>query len=76
MGVRGYFDEGGTTKSLTGSYFNGIYERENLGSGGYKGVVNDTEFMVNAVNWLAVKVIADGEPGSSVCKPAEDVASK
>ena len=61
MGVRGYFDEGGTTKSLTGSYFNGIYERENLGSGGYKGVVNDTEFMVNAVNWLAVKVIADGE---------------
>lgn len=61
MGVRGYFEEGGTTKSLTGSYFNGIYERENLGSGGYKGVVNDTEFMVNAVNWLAVKVIADGE---------------
>lgn len=62
MGVRGYFEEGGTADSLTGSYFNGIYERENLGSGGYKGVVSDTEFMVNAVNWLAVKITADGEP--------------
>lgn len=61
MGVRGYFEEGYSGDRLTGSYFNGIYERERLGNGGYKGIVSDTEFMVNAVNWLAVKIEADGE---------------
>lgn len=61
MGVRGYFEEGYAGESLIGSYFNGIYEREILGSGGYKGIINETEFMVNAVNYLAAQIRMDGE---------------
>lgn len=61
MGVRGYFEEGYSGESLIGSYFNGIYESENLGKGGYKGIVEDTEFMVNAVNWLACRMKVDNE---------------
>lgn len=61
MGVRGFFEEGYSGSRLVGSYFNGIYEREQLGNGGYKGIVEHTEFMVNAVNWLAVHIEAEGE---------------
>lgn len=61
MGVRGYFEEGYSGTSLIGSYFNGVYAGEKLGEGGYKGVVNETEFMVNAVNWLAAAITVDGE---------------
>lgn len=61
MGVRGYFEEGYSGKGLTGSYFNGIYAGDKLGEGGYKGVVNETEFMVNAVNWLSTKITIDSE---------------
>lgn len=61
MGVRGFFEEGYSGERLVGSYFNGIYERERLGNGGYKGIVEHTEFMVNAVNWLAVRIKAEDE---------------
>lgn len=61
MGVRGYFEEGYSGKKLVGSYFNGIYEREKLGIKSYKGLVDTTEFMVNAVNWLAVRIRVKGE---------------
>lgn len=61
MGVRGYFEEGYTGKHMQGSYFNGIYEEKYQGGQGYKGVVDTTEFMVNAVDWLHTKIYMDGE---------------
>lgn len=61
MGVRGFFEEGYSGKSLVGSYFNGVYHSEKCGEGGYKGTVNETEFMVNAVNWLAAGIRIDNE---------------
>lgn len=61
MGVRGFFEEGYSGKKLIGSYFNGVYAREILSEGGYKGVVRATEFMVNSVNWLAAAITVDGE---------------
>jgi maltose phosphorylase len=62
MGVRGYMEEGVSCDSLLGSYFNGIYEMgtdENASH--YKGIVNQTHFMVNSVNWLYARVLIDGE---------------
>lgn len=61
MGVRGYFEEGYTGDSLKGSYFNGIYEREKQSGSAYKGVVDQTEFMVNSVDWLYTRISIDGE---------------
>ena len=61
MGVRGYFEEGYSGNTLTGSYFNGIYEQEVKNTSGYKGIVNKTEFMVNSVNWLYTRMIAGEE---------------
>ncbi|ROR31828.1 maltose phosphorylase [Mobilisporobacter senegalensis] len=61
MGVRGYFEEGYSGKSLIGSYFNGIYERQEGERSAYKGMVNITEFMVNSVNWLYLRIKIDDE---------------
>lgn len=61
MGVRGFFEEGYSGESLIGSYFNGVYSSAKLGEGGYKGTVNETEFMVNAVNWLSAGICIDRE---------------
>ncbi|MDF2596961.1 MAG: Kojibiose phosphorylase, partial [Clostridia bacterium] len=61
MGVRGYFEEGYSGQSLIGSYFNGIYEEQKQNASAYKGMVNKTEFMVNAVNWLYTRMMLDDE---------------
>lgn len=61
MGVRGYFEEGYSGKRLIGSYFNGIYEKKDQGGEGYKGIVHTTEYMVNAVDWLYVRIYVKGE---------------
>lgn len=71
MGVRGYFDEGMSNSnalevqsapiSLRGSYFNGIYEEAKTEGTSYKGIVQKTHFMVNAVDWLYTKIYADGQ---------------
>lgn len=61
MGVRGYFEEGTTSDSLLGSYFNGIYENTKSPYTGYKGVVTEPHFMVNAVDWLYTRLTIDGE---------------
>lgn len=61
MGIRGYFEEEYTGKQLIGSYFNGIYERIDHGKGGYKGIADSTEYMVNSVNWLSTKISVNGE---------------
>lgn len=61
MGVRGYFEEGFGGERLLGSYFNGVYERQKAASQGYKGIVQETEFMVNSLDWLYVRVSAGEE---------------
>jgi maltose phosphorylase len=61
MGVRGYFEEGGSMESLLGSYFNGVYEEEPCESTAYKGIVQKIHFMANAVDWLHVRISVDGE---------------
>jgi maltose phosphorylase len=61
MGIRGYFEEGYSGNKLIGSYFNGIYEQIGTGHSAYKGIVDKTEFMVNAVDWTYVRIECDGE---------------
>lgn len=61
MGVRGYFEEGYSSDHLIGSYFNGIYERTEHNSRGYKGEVHTTEYMLNSVNWLYTRIFIDEE---------------
>ena len=61
MGVRGYFEEGYSGETLMGSYFNGVYESEKLQDVSYKGIITDTEFMVNSVNWLACSIQIEEE---------------
>lgn len=61
MGVRGYFDEGYSGESLIGNYFNGVYETQSLEGSAYKGIINKTEFMVNAVDWSYLRIQVDGE---------------
>lgn len=62
MGVRGYFDEGYSGDKLIGSYLNGIYEEgKAVPPGNYKGLVKQTCFMVNTVDWLYTRIVIDGE---------------
>ncbi len=62
MGVRGYFEEGYSGPTLLGSYFNGVYERRKAAAEGYKGIVQETEFMVNSIDWLYLRIWAGDEP--------------
>jgi maltose phosphorylase len=61
MGVRGYFEEGYTGESLIGSYFNGIYESQDVEPSAYKGMIDKTEFIVNSVDWLYVRIYVNDE---------------
>ncbi len=61
MGVRGYFEEGYSGKSLKGSYFGGIYEQKKQEASSYVGIPDMTEFMVNSTDWLYVRLELDGE---------------
>ena len=61
MGVRGYFEEGGTVNGLLGSYLGGIYELDGEDTpGGYKGIVKQTHYMVCAPDYLYCPVAVDG----------------
>ncbi len=60
MGVRGYFEEGYSGKSLQGSYINGVYERRVLPKSGYRGMLPHTEFMVNTVDFLYTRIRCNG----------------
>ncbi len=60
MGVRGYFEEGFSGKTLIGSYINGVYERKYLGKSGYKGIIDSTEFMINTVDFLYTRISCNG----------------
>lgn len=61
-GLRGYFEEGYSGKSLQGSYLNGVYERRMLPKSGYKGMLPFTEFMVNTVDWVYTRIVCNGQP--------------
>ena len=62
MGMRGYFEEGGSVDSLVGSYFNGVYEFNELKDAQiYKGIINRSHFIVNSVNWLFTRIQINGE---------------
>lgn len=61
MGVRGYFEEGYQGETLLGSYFNGVYERRQISGQHYKGVITETEFMVNSVDWLYLRIYANND---------------
>lgn len=61
MGVRGYFEEGYSGDSLIGSYFNGIYETQSVSHSAYKGIIDQTEFIVNAVDWLYLRISVNDE---------------
>ncbi len=61
MGARGYFEEGYSGDRLLGSYFNGVYERRKAEAQGYKGIEQETEFMVNSVDWLYLRIQAGEE---------------
>lgn len=60
-GLRGYFEEGYSGKSLQGSYLNGVYERRMLPKSGYKGMLPFTEFMVNTVDWVYTPITCNGQ---------------
>ncbi|MCL1820681.1 MAG: family 65 glycosyl hydrolase [Oscillospiraceae bacterium] len=60
IGVRGSFDEGGSTDSLRGAYVNGVYELEDLPRS-YRGIVDKTHFMIPAADWLATEISVDNE---------------
>ena len=60
VGVRGFFDEGGTVDSLRGCYTNGVYDVVRLGRS-YRGIVDKTHFMIPSADWLLTSLVLDGE---------------
>lgn len=61
MGVRGYFDEGYSGQRLQGSYVNGVFERKDLEKTAYRGMTDHMTYMVNTVDWLSLRLCAEGE---------------
>jgi maltose phosphorylase len=62
MGVRGYFEEGYSGERQVGSYFNGFYEETPIfHPARYKGFVDISRDMTNAVDWLYTRIFLDGE---------------
>ena len=60
MGVRGCFDEGGSLDTLRGAYINGVYDLAPIPRS-YRGIIDQTHFMVPAVEWLSIRFELDGE---------------
>jgi len=62
MGVRGYFEEGGTLPSLRGSYLGGVYEAHpHKPESEYCGFVKRMHYMVTSADTLATKLSVGGE---------------
>jgi len=62
MGVRGHFEEGYSGDHLSGSYFNHLYDYLNIGHDQFfKGMVDKSGAMINAVDWLYTRIGIDGE---------------
>lgn len=60
IGVRGFFDEGGSVDSLRGCYSNGVYDIAHLDRS-YRGIVDKTHFMIPSADWLVTELTLDGE---------------
>lgn len=60
-GIRAFFDEGYTGKSLIGTYYNGIYEYGEPIPNAYKGIAKRTHFTINSTNWVKARFIYKGE---------------
>lgn len=61
MGARGFLDERTSAPSLIGNYLNGIYEYGvDARAISYKGIVTQTHFMVNAVNYFDLTICVNG----------------
>ena len=60
MGVRGCFDEGGSTDSLRGAYVNGVYDYEPVARS-YRGIIDHSHFMIPSAEWLMTRIVLDGE---------------
>lgn len=63
MGVRGYFEEGYSGDSLQGSYFNGIFEDEQVQypQQTFKGFTPRMHYLINSVDWLYTRIFLDEE---------------
>ncbi len=61
MGVRGYFDEGYSGQRLQGNYINGVFERKDFEKSAYKGMPDHMTYMVNTIDWLSLRLCAEGE---------------
>ena len=62
MGVRAYFEEGYSGEHLLGSYFNGIYEYEDVQPKPWpKGPIHTTHYMVNGIDWLFTRIACGDE---------------
>lgn len=61
-GIRGFFDEGVSNKSLIGTYYNGlyVYAPDQIESA-YRGITNKVHYMINSANWVKSVIYADGE---------------
>lgn len=59
-GIRGYFEEGYSGKSLQGCYMNGLYESRDVPRSAYKGMLEITDFMVNTVDWVYSRITCNG----------------
>ncbi|GAB6106468.1 glycoside hydrolase family 65 protein [Fusibacter bizertensis] len=59
MGLRGYFDEDYSGNRLQGSYVNGIFETRKIPKSGYRGMIDETEFMINSVDWTKVTIMCN-----------------
>ena len=60
MGVRGFFDEGGSIDTLRGTYINGVYDFMPV-SRSYRGIIDRTHFMIPTADWLTTQLELDGE---------------
>lgn len=60
-GVRAFFDEGYSGKTLIGTYYNGIYEYGEPIPNAYKGIAKRTHFTINSTNWVKARFVYQGE---------------
>ena len=60
-GIRAFFDEGYSGKTLVGTYYNGIYEYGEPIPNAYKGIAKRTHFTINSTNWVKARFIYQGE---------------
>ncbi len=62
MGVRGYFEEGYSGRTMVGSYFNSIFERFFIDHPfRHRGMAKEEQKMLNSVDWLYTRLKLEGK---------------